>query len=106
MGTVEERQKTAETNRGIRAQQQLLRAQQNRQAIALAGLRQESGLLANVRRQTELLDRETRNAGGGARLLSRAFGELAGTLGANWNHRGSVWACQFWTECSQRLGAS
>ena len=82
MGTVEERQKTAETNRGIRAQQQLLRAQQNRQAIALAGLRQESGLLANVRRQTELLDRETRNAGGGARLLSRTFSELAGTLGA------------------------
>ena len=81
-GTAEERRKTAETNRGLRAQQQLLRAQQNRQAIALAGLRQESGLLANVRRQTELLDRETRNAGGGARIFSRAFGELAGTLGA------------------------
>ena len=81
-GTAEERRKTAETNRGLRAQQQLLRTQQNRQAIALAGLRQESGLLANVRRQTELLDRETRNAGGGARLFSRAFGELAGTLGA------------------------
>ena len=81
-GTAEERRKTAETNRGLRAQQMLLRAQQNRQAIALAGLRQESGLLANVRRQTELLDRETRNAGGGARIFSTAFGELAGTLGA------------------------
>ena len=81
-GTAEERRKTAETNRGLRAQQQLLRAQQNRQSIALAGLRQESGLLANVRRQTELLDRETRNAGGGTRLFSRAFSELAGTLGA------------------------
>ena len=81
-GTAAERAKTAETNRGLRAQQMLLRAQQNRQAIALAGLRQESGLLANVRRQTELLDRETRNAGGGARIFSTAFGELAGTLGA------------------------
>ena len=80
------RQKNAERlpklTEGCAHSSNLLRAQQNRQAIALAGLRQESGLLANVRRQTELLDRETRNAGGGARLFSRAFGELAGTLGA------------------------
>ena len=80
-GTAEERRKTAETNRGIQAQRQLLRAQQNRQAIALAGLRQETGLLAQTRRQTELLARENRNAGGATRFFSNAVGELAGFLG-------------------------
>ena len=70
-GTAAERAKTAETNRGLRAQQMLLRAQQNRQAIALAGLRQESGLLAQNRRQTELLTRVTRG-------LGSAFGVVAG----------------------------
>ena len=58
-GTAAERAKTAETNRGLRAQQGLLRAQQQRNAITLAGLRQETGLLANVRAQTGLLSRAT-----------------------------------------------
>ena len=58
-GTAAERAKTAETNRGLRAQQGLLRAQQQRNAITLAGLRQETGLLANVRAQTDLLSRAT-----------------------------------------------
>ena len=70
-GTAEERRKVAETNRGIRAESQLLRVQQQRQAIALAGLRQETGLLAQNRRQTELLTRITRGLGG-------AFGAVAG----------------------------
>ena len=70
-GTAEERRKVAETNRGIRAEAQLLRVQQQRQAIALAGLRQETGLLAQNRRQTQLLTRVTRGLGG-------AFGAVAG----------------------------
>ena len=48
-----------------------MRVQQQRQAIALAGLRQETGLLAQNRRQTELLTRITRGLGG-------AFGAVAG----------------------------
>ena len=48
-----------------------MRVQQQRQAIALAGLRQETGLLAQNRRQTQLLTRVTRGLGG-------AFGAVAG----------------------------
>ena len=58
-GTAAERAKTAETNRGLRAQQGLLRVTQQKNAITLAGLRRETGLLANVRQQTGLLSRAT-----------------------------------------------
>ena len=85
-GTAEQRQKTAETNRGIRAEAGLLRVQQQRNAIVLAGLRQETGLLANVRQQTGLLTRATQG-------LGAAFGALgiAGvTAGITNIARGSV----------------
>ena len=78
-GTAAERAKTTEINRGIRAQQQLLRAQQQRQSIALAGLRQETGLLAQSRRQTSLLSRAT--GGLGAQLASLGFSTVAAEVG-------------------------
>ncbi len=75
-GTAEERRKNAETNRSIRAETGLLRIQQQRQSQNLAGLRQENGLLANSRRQTQLLTRATQGLGGafaavGAGLVAR-----------------------------------
>ena len=74
-GTAAERAKTGEINRGIRAQQQLLTVQKNRQSIELAGLRQSTGLLANSRQQTNLLARAT--GGLGTQLASLGFATIA-----------------------------
>ena len=74
-GTAAERAKTTEINRGIRAQQQLLTVQKNRQSIELAGLRQSTGLLANSRKQTDLLARAT--GGLGTQLAALGFASVA-----------------------------
>ena len=78
-GTAAERAKTGEINRGIRAQQQLLTVQKNRQSIELAGLRQSTGLLAQFAdsRQT-LLARAT--GGLGTQLASLGFAQVATEL--------------------------
>ena len=62
-GTAAERAKTTEINRGIKAQTQLLAVQRNRASIELAGLRQSTGLLAESRKQTDLLARATGGLG-------------------------------------------
>ena len=59
----------------------MLRIQQQRQSQNLAGLRQENGLLANSRRQTQLLTRATQGLGGafaavGAGLVARELFEI------------------------------
>ena len=74
-GTAAERAKTGEINRGIRAEQGLLRVQQQRQSQNLAGLRRENGLLANSRKQTDLLARSTNLLGGA--LATLGFAALA-----------------------------
>ena len=74
-GSTAERAKTGEINRGIRAEQGLLRVQQQRQSQNLAGLRRENGLLANSRKQTELLSRSATLLGGAVAAVG--FGVLA-----------------------------
>lgn len=62
--SAEQRRSLQETNRRIRAEQGLLRVRQQQQSIGLARLREESGLLANVRAGTGALTRATNLLGG------------------------------------------
>ena len=74
-GTAAERAKTTEINRGIKAQTQLLAIQRNRASIELAQLRQSTGLLAESRKQTDLLARAT--GGLGTQLAALGFASIA-----------------------------
>ena len=68
--TEEQRRGIREQNRRIRSEAGLLRVQQQRSSISLSALRMESGLLAQTRRQTELLT-----------SITRGFGTALGALG-------------------------
>ena len=74
-GTAAERAKTTEINRGIKAQQGLLRVQQQRQSQNLAQLRTGNGLLSESRKQTDLLSRAT--GGLGTQLAALGFASIA-----------------------------
>ena len=73
--TAEERRAIQEKNRSLRASQGLLRAEQQRQSISLAGLRQNTGLLAQARTGTQTLTRATNLLGGA--LATLGFAALA-----------------------------
>ena len=74
-GTAAERAKTTEINRGIERNKVCCGFSSRDRALNLPDLRQSTGLLANSRKQTELLARAT--GGLGTQLAALGFASLA-----------------------------